>query len=262
LKRLVSVTNSAEAHVLAEALQREGVTAFVREQPPGLAPGEDAAIWIENDSDEERARGLLGEMRASAPTPEADERSPRKASSGRALLLGLILGGVAASVYWTQSAPTNPRPESWDANEDGRADTWASYGPDGLMIETSFDRNLDGEPDAWHEFDERRWPSAAHYDNDFDGREDYWEKHEDGLPTSYSADNDGDGKRDEWGVWEAGSIKERRWSFKNDAVIDKRAIYRNGHRTREEYDRDRNGTFEEIVHLDEFERVIRREAKE
>jgi len=55
-----------------------------------------------------------------------------------------------------------------------------------------------------------------------------------------------------------GVVVERNWSFSNDRVADKRAFFSAGRKTREEYDRDRDGVFEETTLLDEFERVVSR----
>jgi len=252
----VATTNPVEAHLLAGALEREGVRAFVREQAAGVVPGGEASVWVEQDSDEERARELWDEMRS---PEEGDKSASRRGGSGTALVLGMILGAIAASVYWSELAPQPDRPESWDRNQDGRTDAWASYGQAGMTTEASFDRNFDGEPDVWQEFDEGERPTTARYDNDFDGEVDFWEEYEDGVAASYSADNDRDGKPDEWGEIKGGVIEEIRWSFNNDSIIDKRAFYRNGRRLREQLDRDRDGRFDETLHYDEFERVIRTE---
>jgi hypothetical protein len=98
-------------------------------------------------------------------------------------------------------------------------------------------------------------------DHDFDGREDYWESYKNGAPVSYRADNDRNGVPDEWGRMEKGMIVERNWTFFNDQTVDKRAFYGAGRKIREDYDRDRNGTFEEIIRYDEFERVLSPTAK-
>jgi hypothetical protein len=129
------------------------------------------------------------------------------------------------------------------------------------MVESSYDKNFDGAPDSWHELGKAEQLTSGRYDTDFDGREDSWEEYENGVITSYSADNDRNGIRDEWGEYE-GSVYPtlRRWSFKNDAIIDKRAVYKDGRRIQEQYDRDRDGKFDETLDLDEFERVIRRDT--
>jgi hypothetical protein len=127
------------------------------------------------------------------------------------------------------------------------------------MVESSYDQNFDGLADRWYAHGEAEQTTNARYDTDFDGREDYWEDFEHDLATSYSADNDRDGTPDEWGEFESGhAATERLWSFRNDAIIDKRAVYKDGRRVQEQYDRDRDGRFDETLDLDEFERVIRR----
>lgn len=96
----------------------------------------------------------------------------------------------------------------------------------------------------------------SRYDQDFDRREDYWEVYQKGIPVSYTADNDRNGVVDEWGRFENASQIERNWSFSNDRVADRRAFYRAGRKIREEYDRDRDGVFEQTILFDEFEREV------
>ena len=98
--------------------------------------------------------------------------------------------------------------------------------------------------------------SGTESDGDFDGKADEWETYEQGERRGYQSDNDRDGRIDEWGTYEGGGIKERNWSFVNDTVADKRAIYSNGRKTTELYDRNRDGEFDEEISLDEFERVF------
>jgi len=261
MKKVFSGANAAELYVLAEALDREGIPAFVQEQPPGVVPGEVAAIWIRNANDEAAARELIEEMASSLRTPPGTSERVSHAAFAKGLLLGLVLGCGAAWIALIAWTAVEPQAEVWDTNGDGRADAWADYGPRGEMSRASSDRNFDGRPDAWQEFDESGYLTLNRYDTDFDGEADYWEKYDRGSPASYTADNDRDGQVDERGTLDGGVVKQRQWSFQNDTVIDKRAIYRDGRRAREEYDRDRDGVFEEVVHLDEFERVIRRESR-
>ena len=318
MRKIYASQTSAEAHLLVEMLQQEGIEARVQDHAAGVVPGENASVWIDDPRDEERALALVESF--SRPTPK--ERVPKRVSQAKAFERGFFLGltvGFAATWIITNQlsiqkaqSPTEPFTE-WDANGDGVIDSWAEYDAEGVVLNTSYDRdhdgqadrweeydangrivrartdndsdgeadlwqeygedariskshgdsNLDGAPDFWEEYDERGLLIAARYDEDSDGTPDLWQTFQDeGKVVEYAADNDGDGRRDEWGTMRHGQLVVRRWSFSNDKTIDKRAFYKHGRRTREEYDRDRDGVFEEVVRLDAFERpLVRSEAK-
>jgi hypothetical protein len=237
MKKILSGTNRAEAHLLAEALRQEGIQTSVQEEWGSVDGTTTTFIWIENDGDAERATALLAEMTATRPpAPVAARSSGARSGFVRGLLLGLFLGALAGGAFAVGrlNGPASASPANWDMNGDGAADSWATYNSAGQLHMTR-------------------------YDQDFDRREDYWESYENGVPVSYTADNDRDGVVDEWGRFEHGTnglVVERNWSFSNDRVADKRAFFGAGRKTREEYDRNRDGVFEETIVFDEFERVV------
>ena len=143
-----------------------------------------------------------------------------------------------------------------DRNFDGSIDRLVYYQA-GLFSRAEFDRNYDGKYDSWEYYDASGEINEVHYDDNFDGQPELWEVYKNGVAIKYTADNDYDGKVDEWAVLEHRALKERRWSFRNDEIVDKKAVYENGRKTSEAYDRDRDGEFDETIFLDEFERVIR-----
>jgi hypothetical protein len=284
LETVYETSDRIQAHLIRSLLEQDEIAVHVAgeslhgalgELPPTMpyvrvqVPPEhvERARRLITERDEETARAQRDET--GSPGGSA-KRTSRGINRSAAFLLGMILGAFAATAYWRESIPRAPesispapRPGHWDRNGDGRQDTWARYGTDGIMVESSYDENLDGSADLWYALGEAEQPTAARYDTDFDGQEDYWEDYEDGVATSYSADNDRDGTRDEWGKFERAHVaSERLWSFRNDAIIDKRAVYKNGRRVQEQYDRDRDRRFDETLDLDEFERVIRRDAAE
>jgi hypothetical protein len=258
MKRIVSVTNSAEAHLLVEALHQEGIAASVQGEWGSL---EGPSVWIENDSDTDRANTLVAEMMAKQrPVPTTVQPGGRSSVFVGGLLLGLLLGAVIAGAFRTglPKSPEATSPVSWDVSGDGKPDNWASYDLGGRLVASSADLNLDGTPDSWLTYNPPGVLSIVRYDEDFDGREDLWEVHQKGIRVSYTADNDRNGVVDEWGRFENATLVERNWSFSNDRVADKRAFYRAGRKVREESDRDRDGVFEQTVLFDEFEREVSR----
>jgi Putative prokaryotic signal transducing protein len=141
MKNILSVTNSAEAHLLVEALHQEGIAASVQGEWSSL---EGPSVWIENDTDADRANTLVAEMMAKQ-----------------------------------RPAPTGVQPRN-------RMVSW-TMGP--------------------------------------------LRKRESGRTQL---------------------------TLSNDRVADRRAFYRAGRKLREEYDRDRDGVFEQTVLFDEFEREASR----
>ena len=256
MKKILDVKNSADAHLVVEALRQEGIAASVQGEWGSV--GEGPSVWIENDADAERANALVAETTIKdrpAPTPVPGRQVAVYVGG---LLLAMLLGVVIGAVFNGRVPETQEAmsPQSWDANGDGRPDNWASYDTAGRLVESSEDRNLDGIPDSWVTYDPPGVLAGIRDDQDFDGREDSWVVYEKGVPVWYTADNDRNGVVDEWGRFENGSQVERNWSFSNDRIADRRAIYRVGRKIREEYDRNRDGVVEETVLFDEFERVI------
>ena len=171
MKKIVSVTNPAEAHLLAEALRQEGIAASVQGEWGSL---EGPSVWIENGRDADRAVTLAAEMmanrRAAPTTVHPPRRSPVFVGG---LTLGLLLGVVIAGVLGARfpNSREAASPESWDVNGDGRADNWAQYDAAGKLVESSEDRNLDGVADSWLNYNPPGVLSMGRYDEGFDGRE-------------------------------------------------------------------------------------------
>jgi hypothetical protein len=258
MKKIFTTTNPAEAHLLVEALRQEGIAASVQGEWGSL---EGPSVWIENDSDAARSDALVSEMVGKAkPTPPSTQSLGHSGVFFAGLFLGLLIGALTGGAFSYGSAQRGKAParQSWDLNGDGKADKWNVYDSMGRLVESSEDRNADGKPDCWLTFDPPDVLHAARYDQDVDGRMDYWEIYEKGFPASYTADNDGNGVVDEWGRFESGAPVERNWSFANDRVADRRVSYRSGRKTREEYDRNRDGKFDETVEFDAFERAVAR----
>lgn len=255
MKWIANATNAAEAHLLAETLRQEGIAASVQGQWGAHAT---PSVWIDDNADLERARALLAEMLSKhRPAPPAPPAQHRFRIFAGGVAVGLLFAIIIAGLVGDKRASARS-PATWDTNGDGKADGWGRYDADGRLISASDDRNFDGVADAWQSYDPPGVLSAAKYDDDFDGREDLWEVIRNGITVSYTADNDRNGVVDEWGRDEHGRIAERNWSFANDRVADKRAIYQFGQKVREQFDRNRDGVFEETVLFDEFERQVTR----
>lgn len=281
LKLIYSTDDRVEAHMLVHALKEQGIEASVQGENSQLGQLP-VAVVIANAASEEKARAIiaeiLGETRRSPPLPPKSAQFFSKTAFVTGVIVGVLLGVAGSKWVPSSSVPLN-RPASYDSDGDGKDDYWPEYSenrlvkdsvdrnldgkPDewnyygnGTITRSEQDRNHDGKPDAWLKFNVQGVLSGMESDGDFDGKADEWETYEQGERRGYQSDNDRDGRIDEWGTYEGGGIKERNWSFVNDTVADKRAIYSNGRKTTELYDRNRDGEFDEEISLDEFERVF------
>jgi hypothetical protein len=256
MKLILRDTTAGEAHLVAEALRQEGIAASVQHER-----GIDSrpSVWIENDADWERASRAIDDMRVrSDATPAPVQPTSHRGIFVAGLLIGTALGIVIIGII--RGSVVDPRAENytWDNNSDGVDDEWARYDAADRIVESSRDRNFDGKGDSWLTYAPPGILNKSRDDSNFDGLVDYWGSYEKGLLVSYTADNDRNGAVDEWGRVENDIIVERNWSFLNDQIADKRAFYRAGLKVREEYDRNRDGVFDETILFDAFERVISR----
>ncbi|HET8679755.1 MAG TPA: DUF2007 domain-containing protein [bacterium] len=282
MKHVYDARESLDAHMMADALERQGISAEVKGEFDPLTH-ERPSVWIVNDQDYDEAARIVEEVAQSNRTTLASkERVDRKRSRLSDVFGGFLLGVVASVVLYTFDIPDGIKPPGrMDSNNDGVVDTWRERQFDGTIewaYDTNFDgkadewtyyrdskiqrgvsdSNFDGRSDSWRFYDPKGLQVRAEADVDFDGRVDMWESYKDGVLVEVAFDNDGDGKRDEWSRLERGRLVERMWSYFEDGIIDKKAIYKNGRKVEEFYDRNRDGRLDESVKLDEFERVISR----
>jgi hypothetical protein len=223
-------------------------------------------------------------------TPEAEDSESRRVAAPigsdfiGGLLVGLFLGVLtgaylAHGVYKSQqrTSPEKDLPAISDRNGDGIEDAWIKYSlannepiyiydtnlngsPDewnyfenGVLVRSEHDRNDDGKVDSWWYYNGMRQPLRAERDDDFSGESDYWLYFENGEYHEFTEDRDFDGQVDSWGSFENSLLKEWNISFRNDRVADKRILYERNRRMLIEYDRDRDGEFEDVRLLNAFE---------
>jgi len=284
MTRVYSASNTAEAHLIADVLEKHGIPATFRGSDSLHGIGQPIDVYIKNSHDEARAKEILGERidKDREIGKEYGVRTTQKKTANSRFLLGLIVGifiGLVISHYYPPPNELAELPASHDSNSDGKADVWYEY-DDQEVVKESHDQNYDGSVDTWYYYDKGvpvrvetdrnhdstpdQWAqyhasgdlAETYYDLNFDGKQDHWEQYSNGVATSYTSDNNRDGTIDESGEIEYGLIKERKWSFHGDSIWDKIAKYREGRRYEERYDRDRDGIFEEVVAYDEYERIV------
>lgn len=282
MKNLYVTDNPAEAQMLKEFLENEGIEISLHQEALNPTGYNTTYLRLVHPGEEVKAKEIIREVLGDQTGPSQTRNKPyqdaSKTSFFMGALAGIILCLLGVYVHGELNEKNEDGPASWDNNGDGVQDAWAEYA-DGRLILIKQDNNFDGKPDQWSYYREDVI-SRSDYDTNFDGQidqEEYfkngmlykgkrdtdhngkiddWIEYDQGMATNYKSDNDGDGRVDEWGSFENNMIKERFWSYGNDATADKKAVYKNGRKTMEAYDRNRDGRFDEMVVLDQFERVV------
>lgn len=288
MKKIYSTYKISEACMIKDLLQQQGIVVVIKGENIDAKLGQPVTIWVDSNQDEEKANEIISSF-VDRKSENSSERDTNTAASGMmpffaGLIIGIFSGIILFILFNAGTRKHTVQPVSWDTNSDGKKDTWAEYSggkpvkycydrnldekadhwsylENGLIARDEIDLNLDGKADVWQYFESSGKLSRVEYDFDYDGKAEYWEYFKEAQRNRFTADNDRDGNMDEWGIFEKGFIKERNWSFKNDDFIDKKAVYEYGRKIKELYDRDRNGSFDEEITLDEFERVIKTENK-
>jgi antitoxin component YwqK of YwqJK toxin-antitoxin module len=244
--------------MIKHVLREHGIKAFVQGEHMQQSLGQTIDVWIEKQEDENQARTIINDLKGVQSDQRILKRSQKKGLTDKGFSKGLIIGFLIALIglmIYQKFQTSSDVPSSWDSNGDGRMDVWSEYS-NNLILKQSYDVNFDGTQDTWEYFDPPGEISRAEHDQNFDGEVDYWIYYQNGIAQEYKADNDRDGRVDEWGIMEYNTPKKRYWSFNNDEIADKKTEYKNGLKISEMYDRNRDGTFDEIIMLDEFERII------
>jgi hypothetical protein len=287
MKKVYSTTRPLIAQMLTQALQEHDIAAQVEGEQAGRHLAQPVTIWVPEKQYAEAERIISG-IEESPPDPEADvsreaedsESPPVATHSGSGFFAGLLLGallGYGVFAWQQRTSSEEELPASLDINGDGIEDAWTKYSlvnnepisvydmdfdgsPDrwdyyenGVVVRGEYDRNNDGKADSWWFFNGIGQLVRVEQDDDFSGEPDYWYHYENGAEREFTQDRDFDGQVDSWGSFENRLIKEWNLSFRNDRVADKKILYERNRRVRVEYDRDRDGKFEDVRLLTEFE---------
>lgn len=229
MQKVHETHNRAEAHLVAHALEQEGIPAELRAELSAYDP---AAVWIKNEADLGRAMAIIADVVKPAGSIRATKRKDRSPAILFAIgiVCGICVGMVILDLVRDAQQRRDRARTEWDVNGDGRSDRWREYRPDSVTID-AIDQNADGTPDHW----------VYYKVNDLIRDE---------------GDSDHDGRKDYWGTYRDNAVVERRWSFGNDSIIDKRVVYERGRKRTEYVDNDRDGAFDHKVTLDAFERPV------
>jgi len=135
---------------------------------------------------------------------------------------------------WTSMDGARPLLSRIDRNEDGKIDRWEYYDNAGVLSKVGFSRKDDGKADAWAfagadgEIQRIEFSSAGD-ETRIDRREYYGPKRPDVADTPalvrVEIDADADGRCDRWETYENGSIRTVEYDSDADGTPDRRLTY-------------------------------------
>ena len=159
---------------------------------------------------------------------------------------------------WTSMDGTRPLLSRIDRNEDGKIDRWEYYDDAGALVKVGFSRKDDGQVDAWAFSGstgkvERVEFSSTGSDSRIDRREYYVSANSDtaAQPALVRAevDADDDGRIDRWETYEDGAVRTIAYDQNGDGRPDQRLTYARAALVLIESDPDSSGGFATRRHV-------------
>jgi|GEM_PF-729329 len=259
-----------EAEMAVLELASCGVEAsLVTDDAGGAYPFLDLAngvAVIVDKSKESEAKSILAQANNTDNTLSTATESSSSSTKAHALLLGVLLGAVVASVAWWSYmhwydnskrgiySKKGKLEETYyyhrglvdrverDRNGDGKPDEWFTYNA-GICEEGEQDNNFDGEVDAWSKYSES-FGGVMKVDLNYDGTPDEKIIHKNGLIKEILLDADFNGVFDYHEKYTNGIISLVEVSPNGTNVLFRREIYKNGVLNEEWIDEDMNGAFD------------------
>lgn len=196
MKIVFQAENIAEARMIADMLEREGIQAEIEgEHLAGAAGGVPAMGMVKvlvPENDAKSSEELISSLRWNESAPDERKSSSMAWKSLLFLLSGAVLG--AAGTVVALRTPANEY--GLDRDRDGNyEERWFYAGNALLRIE--YDRNDDGAVDSINGFDRQGFIKETRHDANHDGRFEWHTSYRHGWYETTRGDVDGDGF-DEW----------------------------------------------------------------
>jgi hypothetical protein len=197
MKTLYEAANAIEAHMLADLLRQQGITAHIHGEALQGAVGELPAVGlvrlVVDEDDFPRARAAIDDWEQAQALDALPQRpaAPRSRALP-AFVLGLLVG--VAGLYAAYRTPVTT--EGIDYDRDGVLDEKWTYSPNGTLLKMEADRNLDHKVDYIAHYDRHGLLAWAEADDDFNGTFETRLTFRDGNVQTMEVDNDGDGLPD------------------------------------------------------------------
>lgn len=194
MKTVYEAANALEAHMLADVLKQEGITAQVLggflTGAVGELPAAGLVRLMVDDEDFDRARVVIERWESAQVDLSRRPAAPAAPRAPWLWGLGGLLLGAGLCWAWVQ-VPVHQN--GFDHNRDGRADElWETSAAD-TPLSAEFDRNFDGRVDLRYRYDGQGELASAESDNNFDGVFETRTRFRAGQAQTEEADTDGDG---------------------------------------------------------------------
>lgn len=246
--------NIADAHLIRQMLEAEGIHAFIQGEYLQGAVGElpaNTEILVQvGDNDYAAARAVV-ERWESAEVEQVEDDTEYASQSAAStsgmsrgvsvltvfacLLAGALAGAtVVWAVYNRPSAGTNV-----DYDGDGRAEEQVFFVGD-RVVRLEYDRNGDGKVDLIVRYNLDGTIDMAEYDDDFDGGYERVERYHRNLPQRWVVDDGLDRAIDHRGEYVMGVLFREEWLDPRGNVV-KSILYDNGLPASGEFDSDGDG---------------------
>ena len=254
---IYSAANTADAHLIRQMLEAEGIPAFIQGEylqgAVGELPANTEILVRVADENAGAARAIVEAWEQSDPvefeTEDAEPPSlPQTAVSsgsaarrvGKRWIAGaLIVGGLlgAAGAWAVLHSPQLS--SEIDLDGDGRTDEFAYYF--GQRLErVEQDRNRDGKIDQTIHYGTDGFLARIESDDDFNGRIDGRMRYRTGRIADSEVDFDGDGRPEYRAEYQHDLVLREEYMGANGIPV-KRVEFRNGWPERDEFDSDGDG---------------------
>lgn len=195
MKTLYQAANAVEAHMLADYLKQEGLSAQVLGEhlqgAVGELPASGLVRLVIDEAQYEAGREAIARWETAQPVdaPVASNTAPRRGKGLGVFALGLALGAAGVYAYFHAPIPA----DGIDHNRDGTLDERWTVSPRGTFQRVEMDRNFDGKVDHITLYDESGRAKTIQSDDDFDGRFETTLSVRMGNVETQWVDTDGDG---------------------------------------------------------------------
>lgn len=257
--------NIADAHLIRQLLESEGIPAFIQGEylqgAVGELPANTEILVSVADERADAALEMIKEWQAATPVELEDGPDEAATQTSRAGgisgfgIIALLLGGAVAGaglLWMIQNRPSDG-PEI-DIDGDGRIDERLFMAGDRVAY-VEYDRNRDGKADEISHYAMDRFVDKVESDNDFDGRFETVLTFRNNKPDRWIVDDDLDRHIDSRGEYLMGVIYQEEWLDRDGNVV-KRVTYDNGIPLTGEIDSDADGKLDTARRYDKRGEIV------
>lgn len=264
--------NIADAHLIRQLLEAEGIPAFIQGEylqgAVGELPANTEILVHVADGNAEAARGIIAAWESAEPVVLDEEDAEKSTVTGtpspspapeRGIPVFWILGSsvfgamLGGGLIWGLLYAPQP-PSKIDYDRDGRADDFFYYFGERLE-RIEMDRNRDGKIDQTLHYGSDGFIASSESDDDFDDRVDTRARYRDGQATDSDFDLDGDGQPEYRAEYRFGLMLREEY-MGADGILLKRVEYRHGWPQSDQFDSDGDGRLDSSRRYDRNGEIV------